>query len=319
MAELLLELFSEEIPARMQKRASEDLKKLVADGLKAASLEFSSADAYVTPRRLVLVVDGLPERQPDVSEEKRGPRTDAPEKAVEGFLRGNGLTLEQCEKRATDKGEFWYAVTESKGRATAEVLPGVLSDAISALHWQKSMRWGTGSMRWVRSLQRVLCLFDGTVLDLTIGDGIAAGNLTSGHRFHAGDAFQVTDFADYRDKLRAAHVILDAAERRDIIATGAAKLAQAEGLTVQDDPALLDEVSGLVEWPVPLIGTIDAAFMEVPGEVLTSAMRNHQKYFSLENPDGSLAPRFVVVANLDAPDGGAQITAGNERVLRARL
>ncbi len=319
MAELLLELFSEEIPARMQKRASEDLKKLVADGLKAASLEFSSADAYVTPRRLALVVDGLPERQPDVSEEKRGPRTDAPEKAVEGFLRGNGLTLEQCEKRATDKGEFWYAVTESKGRATAEVLPGVLGDAVSALHWQKSMRWGTGSMRWVRSLQRVLCLFDETVLQLTIGDGIAAGNLTSGHRFHAGEPFQVRNFADYRDKLRAAHVILDAAERRDIIAGGAAALAQAEGLTVQDDPALLDEVSGLVEWPVPLIGTIDAPFMEVPGEVLTSAMRNHQKYFSLENPDGSLAPRFIVVANLDAPDGGAQITAGNERVLRARL
>ena len=319
MAELLLELFSEEIPARMQKRASEDLKKLVVDGLKAGSLEFSSADAYVTPRRLALVVDGLPERQPDVSEEKRGPRTDAPEKAVEGFLRGNGLTLEQCEKRATDKGEFWYAVTESKGRATAEVLPGVLGDAVSALHWQKSMRWGTGSMRWVRSLQRVLCLFDETVLQLTIGDGIAAGNLTSGHRFHAGEPFQVRNFADYRDKLRAAHVILDAAERRDIIAGGAAALAQAEGLTVQDDPALLDEVSGLVEWPVPLIGAIDSAFMEVPGEVLTSAMRNHQKYFSLENADGSLAPRFVVVANLDAPDGGAQITAGNERVLRARL
>jgi glycyl-tRNA synthetase beta chain len=319
MAELLLELFSEEIPARMQKRASEDLKKLVTDGLKEASLEFSTAEAYVTPRRLALVVDGLPDRQPDVSEEKRGPRTDAPDKAVQGFLRGNGLTLEQCEKRTTDKGEFWYAVTESKGRATAQVLPGVLGDAVSALHWQKSMRWGTGTMRWVRSLQRLLCLFDGTVLDLTIGDGIAAGNLTSGHRFHAGDAFEVTDFADYVKKLRAAHVILDAAERRDIIATGAAKLAQAEGFTVQDDPALLDEVSGLVEWPVPLIGAIDSAFMEVPGEVLTSAMRNHQKYFSLENADGSLAPRFVVVANLDAPDGGAQITAGNERVLRARL
>lgn len=319
MAELLLELFSEEIPARMQKRASEDLKKLVTDGLKAASLEFSSADAYVTPRRLVLVVDGLPDRQPDVSEEKRGPRIDAPEKAVEGFLRGNGLTLDQCEKRETDKGEFWYAVTESKGRPTIEVLPGVLGEAVSAMHWQKSMRWGEGSMRWVRSLQRVLCLLDGAVLDLTIGDGITAGNLTSGHRFHAGDDFDVTGFKDYRDKLLAAHVIIDAAERREIIAKGAASLAEAEGLTVQDDPALLDEVSGLVEWPVPLIGTIDAEFMEVPGEALTSAMRNHQKYFSLENADGTLAPRFVVVANLDAPDGGAQITAGNERVLRARL
>jgi glycyl-tRNA synthetase beta chain len=319
MAELLLELFSEEIPARMQKRASEDLKKLVMDGLKAASLEFSSADAYVTPRRLVLVVDGLPDRQPDVSEEKRGPRVDAPEKAVQGFLRGNNVTLDQCEKRTTDKGEFWYAVIESKGRATAEVLPGVVGDAVSSMAWQKSMRWGTGSFRWVRSLQQVLCLFDGATLDLSVGDGIVAGNITSGHRFHAGDDFEVTGFTDYRDKLRAAHVMIDAAERRDIIEAGAVKLAEAEGLTLADDPALLDEVSGLVEWPVPLIGTIDADFMEVPGEALTSAMRNHQKYFSLLNADGSLAQRFVVVANLVAPDGGKQITAGNERVLRARL
>ncbi|MEE2970752.1 MAG: glycine--tRNA ligase subunit beta [Pseudomonadota bacterium] len=319
MAELLLELFSEEIPARMQKRASEDLKRLVTDGLKSASLEFSSAEAYVTPRRLVLVVDGLPERQPDISDEKRGPRIDAPEKAVQGFLRGNGLTLDQCEQRETEKGKFWYAVIESKGRATAEVLPGVVGDAVSGMAWQKSMRWGEGSMRWVRSLQRVLCLFDGAVLGLTVGDGIAAGNVTSGHRFHAVEAFEVANFADYRDKLRAAHVIIDAAERRDIIEKGAAKLAQAEGLTVAEDPALLDEVSGLVEWPVPLIGTIDDDFMTVPGEALTSAMRNHQKFFSLQNADGSLASRFVVVANLDAPDGGTQITAGNERVLRARL
>ena len=181
------------------------------------------------------------------------------------------------------------------------------------------MRWGEGSMRWVRSLQRVLCLFDGATVALTVGDGIAAGDATSGHRFHAPKQFNVKDFGDYAKKLRDAHVVLDPAERRDIIATGAAALAAAEGLSVKDEPALLAEVSGLVEWPVPLIGTIDAAFMEVPGEVLTTAMRTHQKYFSLENPDGGLASRFVVVANLDTRDGGARIVAGNERVLRARL
>ncbi len=319
MAELLLELFSEEIPARMQGRAAEDLKRLVTERLKAASLDYSRADAFVTPRRLALVIDGLPERQPDVTEEKRGPRVDAPDKAIEGFLKGNGLTLDQCERRDTGKGEFWFAVIEQSGRPAADVLPPLLSESIAALAWPKSMRWGAGTMRWVRSLQRVLCVLDGAPLSLKLEEDIPVGAITTGHRFHAPDEMTVKHFEEYKKKLRETFVIIDQKERFEIIKTGADALAKAEGLTVKDDPALLAEVAGLVEWPAPLIASIDSAFMDVPSEALTTAMRSHQKYFSLENPDGTLATRFVLVANITAPDGGAEIVAGNERVLRARL
>ncbi|MBT6138006.1 MAG: glycine--tRNA ligase subunit beta, partial [Rhodospirillaceae bacterium] len=290
MPELLIELFSEEIPARMQKRAADDLKKLITDKLKAAELGFSSADAHVTPRRLALVVDGLPEKQPDTREERRGPRADAPEKALQGFLGSVGLTLDQCEKRETPKGEFLFAVIERTGRATADVLPEIILAAISELPWQKSQRWARNSFRWVRPLHSVLAVFDGKTLDgeLDLGDWtLPFTNETRGHRFLAPDAFSVVDFTEYQSKLEAAFVILDREERKRLISDGAAKLAEAEGLTLASDPGLLDEVAGLVEWPVPLIGTIDDEFMDVPPEVLVLSMKTHQKYFSLSTKNAA--------------------------------
>lgn len=317
--QLLLELFCEEIPARMQKRAADDLKNLITTGLKDASLYFEDAHGYVTPRRLAIVVDGIPEAQPDVSEERRGPRTDAPEKAIEGFLKGNGVTLDQCEKRDTGKGEFWFAVIDRKGRATADVLKTLLPESIHKLSWQKSMRWGEGSFRWVRPLQRVMCVLDGELLALEIAPGIPCGNVTTGHRFMGPEPFEVGFFDDYEKMLQHKKVILKVATRRKLIEEKAKALAEADGFSLKRDPGLLAEVSGLVEWPVPLLGSIDAEFMALPDEVLTTSMRSHQKYFSVVAEDGKLAPRFVVVSNMEAEDGGAAIVAGNERVLRARL
>ncbi|UCH75094.1 MAG: glycine--tRNA ligase subunit beta [Rhodospirillales bacterium] len=324
MAELLLELFSEEIPARMQARASEDLKRLVTDGLAAAGLSFESAESFATPRRLALYVDGLPARQPDIREERKGPRVGAPDAAIAGFLRGAGLeSLDQCEKRETPKGEVWFAVIEKPGRDTESVLPDILAAAIRKLAWPKSMRWAHNSFRWVRPLHSILAAFDNVALrgefDLG-GETIRLGNRTWGHRFLHPDFIEATNFEEYVEGLRnPGHVILDAAARRKIIAEALRELAAEAKLTVRDDPALLDEVAGLVEWPVVLMGDIDEAFMTVPPEVLTTAMRTHQKYFALERPDGSLAPRFAVVANIETKDGGKRIVAGNERVLRARL
>jgi glycyl-tRNA synthetase beta chain len=323
MAELLLELFSEEIPARMQKRAAEDLKKLVTDKLANAGLDFTSAEAHVTPRRLALVVDGLPNKQPDVSEERRGPRADAPEKAIAGFLGSVGLTRDQVEEREMPKGTFLFAVIEKTGAETKTVLPGVVLEAIQELPWQKSMRWANNSFRWVRPLHHVLAIFGGKTLEgsLVLGDWtLDFTDTTRGHRFLATDAFPVTGFADYRDKLRDAFVVLDREERKKIIADGAGALAKAEGTTLKDDPGLLEEVCGLVEWPVPLMGRIEEAFMEVPPEALVTAMRTHQKYFALQTADGALAPRFITVSNMKAdPTRNATIVAGNEKVLRARL
>ncbi|MFT5486557.1 MAG: glycyl-tRNA synthetase beta chain [Paracoccaceae bacterium] len=319
MAELLLELFSEEIPARMQERAADDLKRLVTAGLKDAGLAHGDARAYVTPRRLTLVVEDLPEKQPDLREEKRGPKVDAPEKAIEGFLKANGLTREACEERALEKGTFLFAVVEKTGAETRDVLPGLLEKAIGDMPWPKSMRWGAGDMRWVRSLERVLCLFGSDVLPLALRNDIPCGKATSGHRFLAPATFEVDGFADYANKLRHAFVVLDRDERKAYIAEHAEAAASAEGLSLRDDPGLLDEVTGLVEWPVVMTGKIDDEFMDVPDEVLITSMRAHQKYFSLLNADGSLAPRFVVVANTETKDDGASIVAGNERVLRARL
>ncbi|MCC7166387.1 MAG: glycine--tRNA ligase subunit beta [Rhodospirillales bacterium] len=319
MAEFLLELFSEEIPARMQARAAEDVQRLVGEGLKAAGLSFTKAQAFVTPRRLALVVDGLPLAQPDLTEEKRGPRDGAPQAALDGFLKAAGLSsLDQCEKRDTGKGIFWFAVVEKKGRASADVLLDIVQSTLAQFPWPKSMRWGSGRASWVRPLQSILCLFDGQVVPVRFA-GIEAGNHSRGHRFLAPDSFAVTDFADYKAKLEKAFVILDAEARKTKITAELAKLAQAENLIVRDDPGLLDEVAGLVEWPVAYLGAIDKAFMDVPAEVLITSMRAHQKYFALETKDGKLAPRFGVIANRPTDDGGSAVVAGNERVLRARL
>ena len=325
MAELLLELLSEEIPARMQARASEDLKRLVCDGLKAAGLSFTDARAFATPRRLALVVEGVPVAREDVSEEKRGPRVGAPDQAVQGFLKGAGLaSLDQAEKRDTGKGEFWFAVVTKKGGPTAEALPAIIDAAMKALPWPKSMKWGSGTLLWVRPLQSIVALFDGKVLAGEVAPGgamtpIAFGDATRGHRFLSKGEFKVADFADYTAKLRAAHVVLDPAERKKTILAGTEKLAVAAQVSLKADEVLLDEVAGLVEWPVPLIGAIDAQFMDVPPEVLILSMKTHQRYFATTKADGTLANRFVVVANNVARDGGKVIIDGNERVLRARL
>ena len=318
MADLLLELFGEEIPARMQARAADDLKRLVTASLKAAELPIEAAEAYVTPRRLILHITGLPLAQPDVREEKRGPKVDAPEKAIEGFLRGNGVTRAQCEERELPKGKFLFAVIERQGRPTAEVLAEFLPTAFADLPWPKSMRWGAGTIRWVRPLHSIIALLDGAVVPLSFA-GIDSGDTTKGHRFHAPEAFAVKDFADYQEKLAAAKVLIDAAERRRRIAEGAAQLAQEAGLRLVADDGLVAEIAGLVEWPVPVLGNFDRRFLDVPAEVLVTTMKVNQKYLSLRDGDGKLAPNFITVANLEAGDGGKQIIAGNEYVLTARL
>lgn len=328
MAELLVEIFSEEIPARMQARAAEDLKRLVTDALKAANLSFDSAAAYATPRRLALVVDGLPVQQPDLVEEKKGPKYGAPAQAVQGFMKANGIkSLEKdAELRETDKGPFYFIVRNIAGRPSAEVLPEILAKSFTDLPWPKSMRWASDAQRWVRPLHGIVAVFDGVALTggLQMGAGrqVPFGTATRGHRFLAPDAFDVIAFDDYRVKLSNAKVVLDPAERRKVIEQQAAALAQGAGVTVKADAGLLDEVTGLVEWPQVLMGRIEAGFMDLPGEVLSTSMRSHQKYFSTENADGSLADRFLVVANMEAPEGSDRaktIVAGNERVLRARL
>ena len=325
MAELLIELLSEEIPARMQARAAADFQKLVEDRLKEAHLAYARAHSYVTPRRLVLAVDDLTERQPDRNEERKGPRVGAPDKAVEGFLRAAGLTsLDQCEQRTVGKADFWFAVSRIEGRATEAVLPGMIADAIRALPWPKSMRWADGTFRYVRPLQRINVVFGGKPLpgSLDLGGSLGErtfGAETEGHRFMARGPIRIEGFAQYKQALLDHNVILDQHERKAQIGTDLELAAIAAGLKVRSDPGLLDEVTGLVEWPVILIGSIDAAFMELPPEVLTTSMREHQKYFALENPDGTLAAKFALAANRETADGGKAVVAGNERVLRARL
>ncbi len=319
MAELLLELLTEEIPARMQSAAAADLHRLVTEKLKAAGLEFASAESYVTPRRLTLVVDGLPASQPDTSEERRGPRVGAPDAAVLGFLKSVGLSsLGECEERDTGKGIFHFAVIKRAGRPTIEVLAELLRAAILEMPWPKSMRFPAASFRWVRPLVSVLCILDKKVVKLDLGD-VPVGWVTRGHRFLSKAEIAVNNFVDYEADLRRFHVMLYPTERRTMIDEGLADEASKAGLTVKPDAALLDEVTGLVEWPVVLMGRIEPEFMELPPEVLTTSMRAHQKYFACLDSEGMLAPNFLVVSNMIADDGGKAIVAGNERVLRARL
>ena len=319
MPELLVELFSEEIPARMQSKAADDFARTMTAKLGSKDLTFKTLKTYVTPRRLTLVVSGLPEAQPDICEEKRGPKVDAPQRAIQGFLDANGVTRGHCEERETEKGTFLFAEIRKTGRTTHSVLAELLGEMISAFPWRKSMRWGNGEMRWVRSLQRTLCLFNGQIVEITTKNNVPSGDLTSGHRFLQPDTFSVSNFDDYENKLRSARVILDPEERKSIIVSAAQKVADERGLAFYPDPGLLDEVAGLVEWPQVLTGKIDKTFLELPQEVLMTSMRSHQKYFSLATTDGSLAPQFIIVANVEVEDGGKEIIAGNERVLRARL
>jgi glycyl-tRNA synthetase beta chain len=319
MPDLLLELFCEEIPARMQVQAAKDLERLVVGAFSDRGLLFEAVRGFAGPRRLTLAINGLPIKQPDVSEEKKGPRVGAPEKAIEGFLKSAGLTLDQCDKRSDSKGEFYVAVIARKGRATAEVLTEILPEAIAKLPWPKSMRWGDGTFRWVRPLHSIIATFDGEVIPFEIA-GVKAGNDTRGHRFLSKGEISVRRFEDYEKKLCDAFVILDGAERREIILHEAKQKAFALGLELIEDEGLANEVMGLAEWPVVLVGQIDPDFMDVPPEILQTSMRTHQKYFALRDPArGKLANRFVVVANMAAEDGGLEIVAGNERVLRARL
>jgi glycyl-tRNA synthetase beta chain len=319
MAELLLELFSEEIPARMQDRAREDLAKLLGELFAESGLAHDKPiRAFATPRRLTVVATGLPLQQPNRLTERKGPRADAPEQARAGFLRSlEGLDY-KIEEREDKKGRTLFAIVNEPGASVIDILSRHMAYVIVSLPWPKSMRWSSASFRWVRPLHSILALFDGEILRFSLS-GILAGNTTYGHRFMAPEPFAVRDFADYVVKLRAAKVMLDGAERRSLIARAAEELAAADGYVVEDNPALLDEVKGLVEWPVPLKGSIDQAFMSVPSEALVSTMRANQKYLTLRTEGGALAPRFVVVANTVASDGGAAIVAGNERVLRARL
>ena len=322
MPDLLIELFSEEIPARMQPKAREDLKKLVTDGLVEAGLTYASAGAFSTPRRLALSVEGLDAASKPVREERKGPRTDAPEKALEGFLRSTGLSKDQLEIRDEKKGQVYFAVLDRPGRPAAEIVAEVLDATIRNFPWPKSMRWGTGSLRWVRPLHSILCILTdeggANIVPLNI-DGIEAGNTTRGHRFMAPDLFTVTGFEDYAAKLRRARVMLDGGERAAAITQEAANLAFARGLDIVEDPGLLNEVSGLVEWPVPLMGRIEDRFLDLPPEVLQTSMKEHQKFFSARNPRTGRIEGYVTVANIEAADDGAMILAGNQRVLAARL
>jgi glycyl-tRNA synthetase beta chain len=330
MPDLLLELFSEEIPARMQARAAEDLRKAVTDRLVDAGLVYDGAKTFVTPRRLALAVQGVPVRQPDRREEKKGPRVGAPESAIAGFLKAAGLkSLAEAKVQPDKKGDFYVAVVEKPGRAALEVISEILPEVIKTFPWPKSMRWGpqskdAGALRWVRPLHSILATFgpeteEPDIVPFTV-DGMTAGNLTCGHRFLAPDAFTVRRLADYTAKLDKAKVVLDPERRRSIILTEAKQLAFAQGLELVEDDGLLAETAGLVEWPVVLMGAFDQGFLQIPEEVIRATIRNNQKCFVLrDGAHAKLANQFLLVANLEAEDGGKAIVAGNERVIRARL
>ena len=330
MPDLLFELFSEEIPARMQARAADDLKKMVTDRLVDAGLVYEGARAYVTPRRLTLFVQGVPVRQPDLREEKKGPRVGAPDAAIQGFLKSAGLASVSEAKTERDKrGDFYVALIEKPGRPAADVLTEILPIVVRTFPWPKAMRWGKasakpGALTWVRPLHSIVATFgpeteEPDILTFAI-DGIAAGNSTHGHRFMAPAPITVRRFADYQAKLARAKVVLDPARRAEIIRSDAKNLAFAQGFELVEDEALLAEVTGLVEWPVVLMGSFDASFLSIPPEVIRATIRNNQKCFVLRDPQTpKLVNKFILVSNMEASDGGKEIIAGNERVIRARL
>ncbi|HEU4659390.1 MAG TPA: glycine--tRNA ligase subunit beta, partial [Pseudolabrys sp.] len=330
MPDLLLEFFSEEIPARMQAKAADDLRKMVTDRLVAAGLVYEGAKAFVTPRRLTLSVHGVPVKQPDTREEKKGPRVGAPEQAIAGFLKAAGLaSISQAKVQPDKKGDFYVAVIEKPGRAAIDVIAEIVPDVVRTFPWPKSMRWGAqsekqGSLSWVRPLHSIVATFgpeteEPDIVNFSV-DGIAAGDETRGHRFMAPGPIKVRHFRDYVAQLEAAKVVLDPARRRDIILTDAKNLAFAQGCELVEDEGLLAEVAGLVEWPVVLMGTFDKAFLSIPEEVIRATIRNNQKCFVLRDAQtAKLTNRFILVANEEASDGGRAIVAGNERVIRARL
>ena len=321
MPDLLIELFSEEIPARMQAKAAADLKKLITDGLIDAGLTYAGAGAFSTPRRLALSVEGLAAESPDTSEERKGPKVGAPDGAIEGFCRGAGVSRDSLEARDTGKGEVYFAVIEKPGRKAADVITEVLEATIKNFPWPKSMRWGMGTLKWVRPLHSIICILSdeagAQVVPVSV-EGITSSDTTRGHRFMAPDVFSVTSFVNYEAKLKRAKVILRADERSDLIWSEASNQAFAAGLELVEDKGLLAEVAGLVEWPVPLMGTIADDFLSLPPEVLTASMREHQKFFSVRDKSGQVV-RFVTVANRETADQGATILAGNQKVLFARL
>ena len=322
MPDLLIELFSEEIPARMQKRAAQDLKKLVTDGLVEAGLTYSAAGVFSTPRRLTLSIEGLLAQSPPQKEERKGPKTDAPQAAIDGFLRATGVNIDALEPRDDKKGQVYFAVVSKPGRPAAAIVTEVLEGAIRTFPWHKSMRWGTGSLRWVRPLHRILCLLcdegGSEIVPLSV-DHITASNITEGHRFLAPTPFSVKGFDDYSQKLARAFVVLDPETRAQSIWHDATTQAFALGLEVVEDAGLLAEVAGLVEWPVVLMGEIGIDFLALPAEVLQTSMREHQKFFSVKNPKTGRIERFITVANNAPQDGGTLILKGNQKVLSARL
>lgn len=320
MPEALIEIFCEEIPARMQKRAAEDLQRMITGDLVEAGVTYEWARIHYGPRRLMLALGGLPGAAPDRKEERKGPRVGAPEKALEGFLKSAGLaSVDECEQQEDKKGAFYVAVIEKPGRPVPDLLADIIPDTVRKFPWPKSMRWGTGTLRWVRPLHSIVCTFDGEVVPFEI-DGIKSGNTTYGHRFMAPDPITVHRLEDYEVSLDRAKVMVDADIRMQSILADAKTLCQAQGLELVEDNALLAEVAGLVEWPVPLLGTFDESFLDVPPEVLTSTMRTNQKYFAVRDAaTGKMAAKFVCVANVEAEDGGKAIADGNGRVLRARF
>ncbi len=323
MSELLIELFSEEIPARLQAKAAADLARAVNQRLLDAGFMPEGVKGFAGPRRLTVAVAGLPAQQPDRREEKKGPRVGAPEKAIAGFLKSAGLSsVDEAEKRSDKKGEYYVAVIDEKGRPTADLIAEFAPEIVTSFAWPKSMRWGDGDLRWVRPLQRILCVYDGEVVPFNV-EGLAADDATEGHRIMgaaSGDVIRARNFEKYEAALKKAHVILSADERAQIIAGEAKTLCEAQGFELVEDKGLLTETAGLAEWPVVMMGSFDEKFLTLPDEVLTASMRGHQKYFSVRDPKtGRLTNRFVVVANLEAPDGGAAMRQGYERVLTARL